>query len=77
MSEETGLFSGKLGNAGSYELDFVDGMINVSVSYESPYATGSVAINLELIQLLKLAALKTDNKIDDVLIGLVASALGD
>ena len=49
--------------------------MKLTASYAGEYATVSLVTEVKLIQLLEKMALSTENKIDDMLIGMVKAAL--
>ena len=56
-------------------LDFEGGQIKVKLSYDGKYADASVGISVSLIEALKIAAAKTENKIDDSMVDMIAKLL--
>jgi hypothetical protein len=56
-------------------LDFKDGKVVVEAKYASEYIGGSLALEVPLLQIVKLAAAKTDNKIDDKIVEMIEAAL--
>ena len=66
---------GNITNNATYTLNFVDGCVYASVDYQTALGTISIEFDLSLIDILKLAASKTDNNIDDKIVALVEKAL--
>lgn len=72
---EKDLIDGQLGAEGKYDVDFVDGMIKVDVSYMGAQGEAGLYIKVDIIKMLKIAASKTDNKIDDAAVAMIAGML--
>ena len=72
MSE---LVSGEQGDF-NYSIDFEEGKFKVTVGFDGDQADGGLFINLGIIELLRIAAAKTDNTIDDAMVEMIAQALG-
>lgn len=71
------LVDGKLGNNASYSVDFINGDIIISGSYDGAFGEVTLDMALSLLSVLELAAKSTDNTIDDSLVALLSRALGD
>ena len=59
----------------SYTLDFKGKKALVSAVYTNEVGNIDVGIEIDLVEILKIAASKTDNKIDDTIVKLVDKAL--
>lgn len=58
------------------KIDFLNKQVVLEVSKSiAPYGTIKLDLEIALIDILKLAASKTDNKIDDALVDMIAKAL--
>lgn len=68
---------GKIGSGGSYFLDVDDkGMTTVQVNYKEGALDSGMFVKLDVIDLLKMAALKTANSLDDNMVAMISAALG-
>lgn len=74
---EKELASGSIGPEAGYKLEIKGGKARIELNYVGAQATGGVFVEIGLVQLLKEAAKKTENTIDDNLVNLVAVALGE
>lgn len=57
------------------DVDFVDGKIVLALNYVHQYGEAQLNLKLGLLDVIKLAASKTDNKIDDKIVSLIEEAL--
>lgn len=73
--EAKNIVDGAIGPEASYDVDFVDGKIQIALKYDGKQADAALTVSVELIQALKIAASKTDNKIDDSMVSLIEGAL--
>lgn len=68
---------GKLGTGGGYSVDVdAKGMVRAEVNYAEGALKGGAFIELDLVDLLEKAALKSENKLDDAAVKMIKSALG-
>ena len=72
---EKNIMEGEIGAEGEYALDFVEGHIVAKVGYKGKLMGAGLEVNISLIEALKVAALKTDNKIDDGMVAMLEAAL--
>ena len=56
------LVKGNIGAEGQYSLDFAAGNIKIGLGYDGKYADTSIVLSVSLIEALKVAAAKTENK---------------
>ena len=59
----------------SFSWDYADGQVTVSSSYSSDEASASLNVSIKLIEILKAAAAKTENKYDDEVVAFLQSVL--
>jgi len=59
------------------EVDFVAGQVVLKGTLASEYGSIELSGSVPLIAILKMAAAKTDNKIDDQIVSLVEKALAE
>lgn len=74
--EAKNIVDGAIGPEASYDVDFVDGKIKAELKYDGKQADVALVVEIELIEALKVAASKTDNKIDDAMVSMIEGALG-
>ncbi len=70
------LAKGDIGSEASYMVDVHGGTVKISVDYGGKQAKAGLFIEVGLVELLEVAAKKTDNTVDDSLVGMVKLALG-
>ena len=75
MPEEKEIVSGEIGPETKYDVDFVDGKIIAKIDYKGEQVSAGSYVSISLIQALKVAALKTDNKIDDKIVKMIEALL--
>jgi len=69
--------AGEIGAGGSYSIDVdANGFVLASASYKEGSAEALLSFRLDVIDLLKKAALKTDNTLDDSMVSMISAALG-
>ena len=73
--EKKDLAEGNIGAEGKYDVDFEDGKILVNIGYKGEQAEAGVYLKLNLMDVLKIAAAKSDNKIDDAAVAMIAGML--
>jgi len=66
---------GNIGQEGDYEIKFEGGLFLINLGYKGEQAKLNIGLSLYLIQLLELAAKKTDNKIDDAAVSMIKGLL--
>ena len=66
---------GTIGEEGVYKFDFADGKIVVDMKYQGTQGEAGVYVKLDLIEMLRVAAAKTDNTIDDKAVEMIAGML--
>lgn len=73
MSKE---LEGKIGEAGSYAVDVMpSGLVRIDLAAQAGSGIkGGAFVELPLVAIMEAAAAKSDNKVDDVLVGLVKAA---
>ena len=72
---ETQIADGTIGAEGKYDVDFADGKINIDLGYKGEQAEAGVYLKLDLLSVLRIAASKTENKIDDNAVEFIAGLL--
>lgn len=67
---------GKIGDKGSYSVD-VDGygLVRAEAAYQMDGLRGGAFMEMHIIELLKMLALKTENTLDDKAIAIIESLL--
>jgi len=73
--EKKDIVEGQIGPEAAYDVDFVDGKIKAELKYEGTQAGVGLFVEIGLIDALKKAVEKTDNKIDDAIVKMVEAAL--
>ena len=66
---------GNIGAEGNYKYDFADGKVILAVGYVGDHGEAKLELSVSLVDLLRLAASKTDNSIDDALVEMIAKAI--
>ncbi len=59
----------------NYNIGFENGNVVIALTYGGDKINADLSIEVALIDLLKIAAAKTDNKVDDAIVAMVAKAL--
>ena len=76
MSEDKkDLVEGEIGSEGKYDVDFSEGKILVDIGYKGEQAEAGIYLKLDLIDMLKIAASKSENTIDDAAVAMIAGML--
>lgn len=77
MALEGNEVEGKLGNAGGYKVDVKDdGTARVELDASGSGVKGGLFLDLDIVEILKAAAAKTSNGVDDAIVGTIAKAFG-
>lgn len=72
---EREIVSGEIGPETKYDVDFADGMIIAKVDYSGKQLSAGSYVKIKLMDALRAAALKTDNKIDDKAVAMIEALL--
>lgn len=68
---------GKVGAGGSYFIDVdAKGLVTAQISYKEGALDSGMFVKLDVIDLLKMASLKTANTLDDNMVTMISAALG-
>jgi len=70
------LKAGEIGAEAKYVIEIVGSDAKISVDYAGKQASGGAYVQVGIVELLRAAAAKTENKVDDNLVEMVALALG-
>ena len=65
----------ELSKEAGFNVELTAEGLSISVKYDGKLADAELSINVSVIELLRELAKKTDNKIDDMLVEMVAKAL--
>lgn len=71
----TDVVDGKIGAEAEYNVDLVEGKIVIEVDYKGKQLETGLFLRLSLVQLLREAAKKTDNKLDDKLVDMIEAVM--
>lgn len=66
---------GSVGPEAKYEVDVVEGKVVVKLVYVGAESSALLQLDVGLVELLRKAAKKTDNTIDDAMVEMIANAL--
>lgn len=68
---------GKIGTGGAYIVDVTDkGIAKAEAKWGEGGVSAMVGVEVDVIEILKLLAAKSTNKLDDSIVAMVAGALG-
>lgn len=68
---------GKLGSGGGYKIEVdAKGIAKAGASWSESGVKATTELELDVIELLRMAAKHTDNTLDDTAINMIAGALG-
>ena len=73
--EHKDLLDGPIGSEAAYDIDFVGGNIIMELKYNGLQASAGVYAKINLINVLEIAASKSDNKIDDQVVAMIKGML--
>ena len=72
---EKQIVDGQIGPEADYDVDFIDGKIVAKLNYAGKFGSAGLSVEIGLMDALRMAAAKSENKIDDTIVNLVEAAL--
>lgn len=69
------LVEGKIGPEADYDVDLIEGNLVLALNYKGEQLETSHVLKLSFIKLLRKAALKTSNKLDDKAVDMIEALL--